>query len=84
MNDQDMIIYNYIGFGEFCLTTKLDSIVNYHIGYFSSKISAQKRSSCKAHPICIFTVNLLNLAVLIREGVNVLFLKIHVNQLPRH
>ena len=36
VNDQDVIIYNYIGIQKICLTTKLDGIVNCHTGYFSS------------------------------------------------
>ena len=34
-------------FGKFSLTTKLDTIVNFHIEYLSSKISVQQRSTCK-------------------------------------
>ena len=47
MNDQDMIIYKYVGVQKFCLTTKQDGIVNCRTEYFSSKISSQKRSSGK-------------------------------------
>ena len=43
--DQDMIIYNYIGVWKILFNQ--DSIVNFHTGYFSSKISSQKKSSCK-------------------------------------
>ena len=55
-------------FGQFCLTTELDSIVNCRPGYFSSEISGQQIGSGKtikmypfvhtknSLPICIFTV----------------------------